>query len=279
MREILRLFLLGELDKDPAINEAMARAALMDLVEDPDLVTSWITNAAQIVGPDLSTGAIVGGPGTPIFTGPGSIPVQGEGGDNTPIVNFSGTIADPPDRDEALRVLLGDQTGRQAAFRSFQGSQGNASPLLRTGLESRFSPLNTLFETRGALGDLNQATGVSGIAGLPQTFSDFISNRGGGRPSLGTLQQNAWSARDAIQGLLAQDPGGEFDVGQSHLLDPNNQFNIALQSRLQSVPRFLQAGFRDTADRFFKDFVARNPDTASSFLNNFLEGGSRFGGF
>jgi hypothetical protein len=185
-------------------------------------------------------------------------------------------FAELPAREEALRDALAARQGRGRTFQEFVGSQFNpgASPFLRSGLERRFGPLNTLFEGQGALGQLASAIGGSAQAlGNTITFEDFIGNRGGAAPTQATLGNLASQAASALQQGPLSTRGEEFFRGPQ---GPENQFQIALQSVLGGVPRFLQGGFQRTARRKFEDFQAQNPERAAEFLIDFVNRGSRF---
>jgi hypothetical protein len=277
--DILRRFLLGEFggaNNDRALNEETARLALADYIElnnlalGTDTIDAWIRDARQIVGPDLSPSGPSGVVTTPAAT-PTVVPETFQ--IDAPVVSDS-VFATPTESEQEARARLEIQRGgRQLTFRDFIGQQLNpgASPFLREGLESRFNPLNLQFMTREALGE-NVADPITGGA---RSFQDWLGtyNQPGGsmfgesRPTVNALRGLATRALGALQGGFGAGTGAG---AQTFLQDPQNQFQLALQSRLGSVAPFLRENFAKTARDRFNTFITQNPQRAGEYLAEFM---------
>ena len=270
--DVLRRFLLGEyggVNNDAAQNEDAARQALADIAglsKDDPMIDVWIRDAGQIVGPDLSPSATSG-----VVTTPTGVPDTSQ--IDAPVVSDS-LFATPTESEQEARERLELQRGgRQLTFRDFIGKQFNpgASPFLREGLESRFNPLNLQFMTREALGE----NVVDPITGGARSFQDWLGtyNQPGGsmfgesRPTVNALQGLATRALGALQGGFEAGTGAG---AQTFLQDPQNQFQLALQSRLGSVAPFLRENFAKTARDRFNTFITQNPQRAGEYLAEFM---------
>ena len=259
--------LLGEFDPDStARNRELAEMALRDAgVGDADIST-YIRTASQIVGPDLSPGAIISGPGSPGYVTPDDI----DGQRINPSVPDKVFVGAEEDRRSAREKYEIQRDNREDTFRDYIGQNFNpgASPWLKRGLESRFDPMDLMYKTRGIMGNLRPTA-----EGDPESFQNYINRVGGGRPSNDTLRRLAIDADMAIQGgFEGQGMGAQADY---FLGDQGsaNQFNIALQSKLGSIPAWARSGYAQEATDRYNQFVARNPENSNTFLRHFMSGG------
>jgi hypothetical protein len=196
------------------------------------------------------------------------------GGPRESVIGLGGLT----EQEEARAELEEERGFRGSTFREYMGRKFSpgASPFLRSGLESRFSPLNLMFETREALGK-NLADPLSGEA---RSFQDWLGNiEPGGltfgelRPTVSAFQNLANQALTRLQGGF---DGGGGTAGQTFLQDPENQFQLALRTRLGSIAPFLRRNFADTARERFDNFMVQNPERAGQFLSEFMGKGQRF---
>jgi hypothetical protein len=190
----------------------------------------------------------------------------------TPGISGATTAATKEQQRLAQETFL---TGRQGRELAFQGAVGKALPrgasgFLRDPLEARFDIINTLFDLRSGLGDLPISE-----QGDPQGFGDFFS--GAEVPSPETIQGLVRRAGN----LILQDPttlqqeSSQLGFRRDLVDNPNQQFNLALQSVLRSVPLHLRGAFTQGARRLFGRSLTDAPE--QSFLPGFINRGFRFG--
>lgn len=267
---ILRIMLLGEFDRDdPARNRELAEIALRNAgVGDAD-ISIYMRDASQIVGPDLSPGAIISGPGSPGWV-IDDLQYDTDGQRIHPSVPDKVFIGDEEDRRSARVKYETQRANREDTFRDYIGQNFNpgASPWLKRGLESRFDPMDLMYKTRGIMGNLRPTA-----EGDPESFQNYINRVGGGRPSNATLRRLAIDADMAIQGGFE---GQGMGAQQDYFLGDRgsaNQFNIALQSKLGTIPAWARSGYLQEATNRYNQFVARNPENSNTFLRHFMSGG------
>jgi len=240
-----------------------------------DIINEWIKDAPVIFKDDLGYGQAVEpydplGGTYPLTPTPAVVTDPSQMGPTEPASVF-GTTGET--EDEARARFEIQRAGRQQTFRDYIGQQLNpgASPFLRAGLESRFTPLNLMFETREALGENLTDPITRGSRSFRDWLGTYIqpggSTFGESRPSVRAFQGLANRALGALQGGFGAGTGG---VAQRYLEDPENQFQLALQSRLGSVAPFLRENFAATARDRFNRFMVQNPGRAGEYLAEFM---------
>lgn len=169
---------------------------------------------------------------------------------------------------------------RETAFQGFLGENFRGGLGSRTGgaLRRQFSAIEPAFQASRGLGGIAPGT----------DFRDFLSQNIGGSPGgLGLADLVRGAA-----GLFGADlSGADQDIQRSFrqnlIENPNQGFNLALQSGLQNIPLFLQSSFRNLANRSFGRFRSGTPINPATglpdiegnpFLPEFVERGG-FGGF
>jgi hypothetical protein len=177
------------------------------------------------------------------------------------------------DREDALRELIALEPGRRSLFQRDVERRlpSGASGFLRRGLERRFDPVNTAFILRRGLGLTPFGPDLEGKQ--PQTFGDFLP--AANYPGAGALRRLV----SAAASLLRQDPGTLQGVRGGFAEDlrenPREQFNLALQSVIRSIPLELQGSFGRFAKRRFEAARLEQPEMA--FLPGFVDRGFQFG--
>jgi len=189
-----------------------------------------------------------------------------------------------PEQEREERVAVGEALGRRGVFenvleRAFTAAGITPTGATRTALGTGLVPLSTEFDLRGGLGEL----------GTDPLFQEFIPDRM--RPDASTLrgllrQAAGLFAPGAIEGQrLPGEPEGMITEAQrarwntqeafvDELKDEDaqtKQFNLALGTALQSVPRHLRTAFQKFAQRQFDRFIMENPNR--QFLPSFVEAG------
>jgi hypothetical protein len=189
-----------------------------------------------------------------------------------------------PTRDE--RAVVGRSIGRRRVFENALESAFTAAGITptgatRTALGTGLNPLSTEFDIRGGLGEL----------GTDPLFQEFIPDRM--RPDAATLrgllqQAAGLFAPGAIharplpgqpEGMTTEAQRDRMYAQQGFLEEmgenaQNMQFELALDTALQSVPRHLRGAFQQFAQRRFDRFIMENPNR--HFLPSFVEAGYDF---
>jgi hypothetical protein len=188
-----------------------------------------------------------------------------------------------PMQEREERVAAGESLGRRGVFenvleRAFAAAGITPTGATRTALGTGLAPLSTEFDLRGGLGEL----------GTDPLFQEFIPNRM--RPDASTLrgllqQAAGLFAPGAIEGQrMPGEPEGMITEAQRARWNTQEgflekmgedaqtmQFNLALGTALQSVPRHLRTAFQKFAQRQFRRFIMENPNR--QFLPSFVEAG------
>jgi hypothetical protein len=238
--EIARLTAAGEINPiERAEAEAAARSALMGAGVDETLITGYLENAPTMFPSDLDT--VI----------------------EPPI----GDYHRPSDETIAGLEFLASPEGRSASFSDFiQRFNPSSSRFLQRGLERRFAPMQTAFETQSALGTLPPQTDPGRLAGGDSAvdFRQWMDRYGGAVPGQGTWQSMVSNVSNWLTG--GQPTLGEDVAGQEYMRSPDNQFDLAFQSIAQQIPYHLRDAAYRTAKEKFQQFQVQNPSRMNEWL-------------
>jgi len=174
-----------------------------------------------------------------------------------------------PDRDrDAFRLSsLGD--------RGLQFDAGFGSSLRGTPRELQGGASRVAGRRFGRAFDLDQFADVLGDPGVKNPFADFVDRGSSFNPDT----SNFTSQLERISGLFGRDDLGAESQGyiDELRLDPEEQYRMALQSRIGDIPAALRGGFERTARQRFDRYRGDNLGSADqSFLQHFFDQGGRF---
>ena len=216
--------------------------------------------------------------------------VTNDDGSELDTEQLSALISNPEDwlgqedlgREERLQAQ--EAIGRGRTFRSqleegFRQRGVTPTGITRRALGTRFQPLSAQFDLMAGLGDVEGGAGFG--AWIPdrlrpssEALRALLSRASGlfEPGAIGPVGEGATfdPVRQAQQGFLTD----LTRQGQSGLAGQTDQFNLALQGVLQSVPRHLRGAFTDFARRRFDQFITETPDV--QFLPDFVKRGFNF---
>lgn len=163
---------------------------------------------------------------------------------------------------ERQEALSESERGRQSLFgAAVRGQYSQVNPF-QDYLLSRYDPTFAQFQTERGLSNTP-----------PSDFSQYA------RAAAGTnLNPDVWKAYiQTGAGLLASpqtDLPERQGIFREWLSDPNNQFDLALQSTLARTPGSFRPALRSGAQRVFEDQYVNQPE--QTFLPWFVGRGQRF---
>ena len=168
-------------------------------------------------------------------------------------------------RAEAEEQFLQSEENARTSFQDFiQGAYPGATGFLQRGLEGRYAPVRQAFNVMSALGTLpGRVAGQSGMMGEPMNFRQFVESHRG-VPTQSAWQNMLGGMTDWLTG--ERDISGTGSMTEEFMLNPENQFKLALRSTLQNVPYHLRPAAARTAGREFSRFMAQNPDRQHEWL-------------
>ena len=258
--ELARLIATGVISPDQrAEAEAAARSALRGEGVDDDLITGYLEDAPTI--PNQVEAWLAGFPG--------DLDREIE----PPIGDFHR----PSDETIAGLEFLSRPEGRAASFRDFiQRFNPSSSRFLQRGLERRFDPMQTAFETQSALGTLPPQTDPGRLAGGDSAidFRQWMDKYGGAVPGQGTWQGMVSNVSNWLTG--GQPTEGRGAGGEEYMQSPENQFDLAFQSIMQQIPYHLRDAAYRTAKRKFTQFQVQNPSRMNEWLPLWQTQGQRW---
>ena len=178
---------------------------------------------------------------------------SGQAGVNRPI---------PEQRSTYQDFLAESEGGRRGLFGAAVRGQNPQSNPFRDYLLSRFEPTQAQYNIESGLGTTP-----------PGSFSEYATGRGQQR-----LNPDVWRAYLQSASSLLTNPPSNLPQQQadfaSWLEDPENQFNLALESYTPNSPAPFRRAAKGRAQDVFNDFLVNQP--GQSFLPWFTGRGQRF---